>query len=140
MKLSVALATYYEDNAVINRCLEAVAGLADEIIVVYGQKTKEKPPIDKKFKAKIVCQPNEYQNFHLMKKRTNNMAHGDWILQLDTDEVVSPKLKEEIRKTINNNPPENGFWIPRANYFLGRFLRKGGAYPDYTLRLYRRDK
>lgn len=138
MKLSVTLATYYEDAPLIGRCLEAVYGLADEIIVVYGQKAGETPKIDKKFKAKIVCQPNNYQNFHQMKKRANDTAKGEWILQLDTDEVVSSRLYGEIQRVISSNPPENGFWIPRINYFLGRFLRKGGVYPDYTLRLYRK--
>lgn len=139
MLLSVTLATYYEEKD-INRCLEAIKDLADEIVVVYGQKKDEQPKIDKKYHAKVVCVPNDYQNFHRMKKKANDIARGDWILQLDTDEIVSPKLKEEIRRTIKDKPKENGFWIPRANFFLGRFLRKGGAYPDYTLRLYRRGK
>lgn len=139
MSLSVTLTTYYEEHA-IERCLDAIKDIADEIVIVYGQRDKEKPPIDPKYHAKVVAVPNEYENFHLMKRKANDMASGEWILQLDTDEVVSPQLKEEIRRVIESNPEENGFWIPRANYFLGRFLRKGGAYPDYTLRLYRRGK
>jgi hypothetical protein len=63
---------------------------------------------------------------------------SDWILQLDADEVVTPELKTEIVNKINSNPPENGFWINRSNFFLGRFLTKGGIYPDPTIRLYRR--
>lgn len=137
MALSVTLATYYEEKN-INRCLEAIKDLADEIVVVYGQKENEQPKIDKKYRAKIVCVPNDYQNFHRMKKKANDLAKGDWILQLDTDEVVTPALSLEIKKIIDNNPGENGFWMPRKNYFLGKFLTKGGAYPDYTLRLYRR--
>lgn len=139
MKLSVTLATYYAEKD-LGRCLDAITDIADEIIIVYGQKTNEKLSLDKKYRAKVVCVPNEYENFHLMKKKANSLAKGEWILQLDTDEVVTPELKEEIRSVISSNHEENGFWIPRANFFLGRFLKKGGAYPDYTLRLYRRGK
>ncbi len=146
MRLSVTLATYYGDVDLINRCLDAVKAIADEIVIVYGQsaeklpKTKDiSPVLSQKYQAKVTLVPNDYANFHRMKKLANDQATGDWILQLDTDEVVSPKLREEIKRIISHNPVENGFWIPRANYFLGRFLKKGGAYPDYTLRLYRRD-
>jgi hypothetical protein len=58
---------------------------------------------------------------------------------LDADERVTDELKKEIDKTIQNTEI-NGFWIPRKNWFLGRFLIKGGVYPDYTLRLYRNGK
>lgn len=138
-KLSVTLATYYEEKD-LERCLNAIKDIADEIIIVYGQKANEKPLIDEKYHAKVIAVPNEYENFHVMKKKANDQATGEWILQIDTDEVVSPELKKEIRAVIESSPEENGFWIPRANFFLGKFLKKGGAYPDYTLRLYRRGK
>jgi hypothetical protein len=53
---------------------------------------------------------------------------------------VAAESVVEIKRVINSNPEENGYWIPRKNWFLGRFLMKGGQYPDYTLRLYRRGK
>ena len=62
----------------------------------------------------------------------------NWILQLDADEVVSPELSNEILETINSKQPDDGYWINRSNYFLGKFLKKGGQYPDSTLRLYKR--
>lgn len=136
MSLSVTLATFNEENN-IGRCLAAVKDLADEIVIVDGRSTDKTRSIAKKYRVRIIDSPN-LENFHLMKKLANDHAAGDWILQLDADEVVTPALKREIKKTIDSNPAENGFWIPRANYFLGRFLKKGGAYPDYTLRLYRR--
>jgi hypothetical protein len=57
--------------------------------------------------------------------------------------VVTPSLKKEILSILEKNPKsvvENGFWIPRKNYFLGRFLTKGGQYPDYTIRFYKNGK
>jgi glycosyltransferase involved in cell wall biosynthesis len=66
-------------------------------------------------------------------------AEGDWILQLDADEVVSPELANEIGLIVDNERnTANGYWVNRRNWFLSRFLTKGGQYPDPTLRLYRR--
>lgn len=49
-----------------------------------------------------------------------------------------PELSQEIISVLDAQP--NGYWLPRRNYFLGRFLTKGGQYPDYTLRLYKNGK
>lgn len=137
--LSVTLAVYNEEK-VLARCLESVRKIADEIVIVDGQSTDKTVTIAKRYKARILSVPNDPINFHKQKRLANDKAVGDWILQLDADEIVTPQLAREITDTIKSNPKENGFWIPRANFFLGKFLRKGGAYPDYTLRLYRRGK
>jgi glycosyltransferase involved in cell wall biosynthesis len=80
--------------------------------------------------------------FHINKQKAIEAATGDWILQLDADEEIIPELREEIREITNYELlVTNSFvayQIPRKNYFLGRFLMKGGVYPDYTIRLYKR--
>jgi len=91
------------------------------------------------FKAKII-QTNNPPNFHLNKNMAIDKALGDWILQLDADEVVTEESAYEIKKVTQSSSEINGYWIPRKNFFLGRFLKKGGQYPDYTLRLYKRGK
>ncbi len=136
--ISVTLATWNE-AANLDRCLSSVKGLADEIVIADEGSSDDTLKIAKKFRAKII-KTVHHENFHITKKLANDNATGDWILQLDADEVVTPALKSEILKVVKSNPKENGFWIPRANYFLGRFLKKGGAYPDPTLRLYRKGK
>lgn len=136
-KLSVTLAVYNEEKF-LGRCLDSIKDIADEIIIVDGKSTDKTTDIAKKYKAKIITTTNK-ANFHINKKMANDNASGEWILQLDADEVVTSALSLEIKKIINSNPIENGFWIPRKNYFLGKFLTKGGAYPDYTLRLYRKN-
>lgn len=135
-KLSVTMAVYNEEQY-LSRCLSSVDGLADEIVIVDGNSSDKTIEIAKKFKAKIIKTTNK-KNFHINKKMANDSAIGEWILQLDADEVVSKELFKEIQQTVLSNPIENGFWIPRRNFFLGQFLTKGGTYPDYTLRLYRR--
>lgn len=139
MKLSVCIIAVNEEKN-LARCLSAIKGVASEIVVgIDSQTTDKSAAVARKFTKNVFILPHQ-DNFHLMKKKVIAKCTGDWILQLDADEVVSPPLRDEIKKTINQNPSENGFWLPRANYFLGKFLRKGGAYPDYTLRLYRQGK
>lgn len=138
MRLSVTLAVYNEGKY-LSHCLDSIKNIADEIVIVDGTSTDNTVAIAKKYNAKVLITSNP-ANFHINKRKANDSATGDWILQLDADEVVSPDLKDEIMTVVKSNPMENGFWIPRSNYFLGRFLKKGGTYPDYTLRLYRRGK
>lgn len=139
MKLSVVLATRNEE-ANIERCLESVHKLADEIVIADERSEDKTVQISKKYKAKIITVDHQ-DNFHITKNIAIDAAKGDWILQLDADEVVSPELADEILSIINTqNSVFNGFWINRRNWFLDRFLTKGGQYPDPTIRLYKRGK
>lgn len=137
-KISVALAVLNEEQN-LRTCLEAVKDLAWEIVVVDGGSQDRTVEIAKEFGAKIV-QTDNPPNFHINKNKAIDAATGDWILQLDADEIVTKELTEEIGKVTKKKSDINGFWIPRKNFFLGRFLKKGGQYPDYTLRFYRRGK
>lgn len=136
--ISVVLATYNEEGNLEN-CLKSVEKLADEIIVVDGGSSDKTLNIAKKFKAKII-QTNNPPIFHINKNKAIDAATAAWILQLDADEVVAEDLASEIKQEISKQSEINGYWIPRKNFFLGKFLTKGGQYPDYTLRLYRKEK
>lgn len=136
--ISVVLAVYNEEKNLPD-CLESVKDLAWEIVVVDGNSTDKTVDVAKEFRAKII-QTDNLPNFHINKNKAIDAAIGDWVLQLDADEVVTKELAGEIKNVVSQKAEENGFWIPRRNYFLGRFLKKGGQYPDYTLRLYRRGK
>jgi glycosyltransferase involved in cell wall biosynthesis len=156
LHLSVVLATFNEEKN-IAKCLEAVKDLADEIVIVDGTSTDKTVEIAKKYGAHVTVTDNP-PIFHINKQKAIDKAKGDWILQLDADEVVSKELAEEIREILdprslikekessqNSNTQDrrsqtNGYWMPRKNYFLGRFLMKGGQYPDYTVRLYKNGK
>lgn len=136
-KISVVLAVYNEEEN-IGDCLKSVKNLADEIAIVDGGSTDRTLDIVKEFHAKVLVTDNP-PIFHINKQKAIDVATKDWILQLDADERVTPELEREIKREIKNSEI-NGFWIPRKNYFLGRFLMKGGQYPDYTLRLYKKGK
>lgn len=136
-KISVALATFNEEKN-LSACLNSVKGLADEIMIVDGSSTDKTVEIARKYGAKVIVTDNP-PIFHINKQKAINVCTGDWILQLDADEQVTPSLHNEIPKTVAATCLD-GFWLSRKNYFLGRYLTKGGQYPDYTLRLYRREK
>lgn len=137
MKLSVVLATFNEEKN-LSACLDSVKDWCDEIIVVDGSSADNTVAVAKKYGAHIHITSNP-PNFHINKQKAIDLAKGDWILQLDADEYVTPELRSEIEKSIQKKEI-NGYWIPRKNFFLGRFLMKGGVYPDYTMRLYRKSK
>lgn len=161
MKLSVTLATYNEE-ANIRRCLTAVKDLADEIIVVDGSSTDKTREIAKEHGARVIKTTNP-PVFHINKQKANDLAKGDWILQLDGDETVTKELKKEIkqllageyfgydswvsplkklfgRKAHSLSEPAAAYYLPRRNYFLGRYLKNAGQYPDPVIRLFQRGK
>jgi glycosyltransferase involved in cell wall biosynthesis len=137
--LSVVLATYNEEKNLAS-CLDSIKELADEIIIVDGTSSDKTVEIAKQYGAKIKITTNK-PNFHINKQMAINLATKDWIFQLDGDEQVSKELFEEIKNILEKDLEEfNGYWMPRKNWFLGRFLLKGGQYPDHTLRFYRKGK
>ena len=137
-KISVVLAVFNEEEY-LEDCLSSVSGFAWEIVIVDGGSGDKTLEIAKKFGARIIRTSNP-QVFHINKNKAIDEAKGDWILQLDADEIVTDELAEEIKRKVSLKGDINGYWIPRKNFFLGTFLTKGGQYPDYTLRLYRKGK
>lgn len=137
--LSVALATFNEEEN-IRRCLDSVKDIASEIVIVDGTSTDRTVEIAQEYGAKIIVRENP-PIFHINKQIALDKCTNPWILQMDADEVVSAELGKEIIEEIEKKDQENnGFWMSRKNYFLGRFLMKGGQFPDYTIRLYRKGK
>jgi len=99
--LSVVLATKNEGKN-IGGCLESVKSIADEIIVFDEFSTDDTRNIAKKYGAKVYKFQHKV-NFHETKQKAIDTAKGDWILQMDADERVTPKLAQEILEVINKN-------------------------------------
>lgn len=97
-ELSVVLATRNEEKN-LGRCLEAVKNIATEIVVMDEYSTDRTEEIAKKFGAKVFKVKHE-PIFHKTKQKALVAATGDWILQLDADEVVTPELAKEIKAVI----------------------------------------
>ena len=141
LKLSVVLTTHNEEKN-ITHCLESVKGLADEIIVVDGESTDKTVELAKKMGARIINTTNK-TNFHINKQMAMDAAKGDLVLQLDADEVIDKELYNfisELKKSPEKESTFSAWWLKRKNFFLGTFLRKGGQYPDPSIRLYRKGK
>ena len=134
LSLSVVIITLNEE-ANLARTLASVAW-ADEIVVVDSGSTDRTREVAESFHAKFVVEP--WKGFATQKNSALSKATGDWILSLDADEEVEPALADEIRTIIAANPSVAGFWIPRKNFFLRRWIKHGGFYPDPKLRLFRR--
>lgn len=139
-KISVALATYNEEENIAD-CLQSVKGLADEIVVVDGSSTDQTAAIARSFGARVIKTTNKPM-FHINKNMAIDVCQGDWILQLDADERVTLQLAEEIKQAMRGYKDGKpvAYWLKRKNFFLGRFLKKGGQYPDPVIRLFRRDR
>jgi glycosyltransferase involved in cell wall biosynthesis len=139
-KLSVALAVYNEESN-LGACLESVKNLASEIVIVDGGSTDQTVSIAKQYGAKVLVEENRV-NFHINKQHAIDACENSWILQLDADERVSSMLATEIHNTVTDNSriTADTYYLKRRNYFLGRWLNKGGAYPDPVIRLFRKEK
>ncbi len=140
MKLSLCLAVYNEEKN-IHYPLKSAIDLVDEVVIVDGGSTDKTVEIAKSYGKKVrIINTDNPAMFHKNKQKAIDEARGEWILQLDADEELSEELKKEI-KSIVMGPVSNSYvayWIPRKNWFLTKFLEKGGVYPDYTIRLYKK--
>lgn len=139
VKVSVIILTYNEEKN-IEDCLKSVHAWADEIIVVDSYSTDKTLEIVKDYTNNIYQHP--FENF----SKQRNWAQGnlpiknEWVLHLDADERISPELAEEIKRIFSAPIDADGFMMPRKTVFRGRWIRHGGHYPVYQLRLFRKDK
>jgi glycosyltransferase involved in cell wall biosynthesis len=131
--LSVVLITL---NAApqLEPCLES-ARWADEILIVDTGSSDGTAELAARFGARIIQHP--WLGFGPMKNFAVGQARHDWVLCLDADERVTPELRINI-ETALAQPRFPAFRFPRRNRFLGRWLRHGEGYPDWSLRLFDR--
>src|SRR3990172_3972926 len=126
-----------EEN--IRQCLESVAW-ADEIVVVDALSEEGTVEVSRQFTDKVYL--SAWRGFPAQRNFGLERTTGEWILILDEEERVTPEVKEEILACIARADQDGvvAYRIPRKNYFSGRWLRWGGAYPDRQVRLIRRGK
>ena len=132
--VSVAIITQNEEKN-IEDALKSVADFQD-VIVVDSYSRDRTVEICKKYTDRVY--QHEWQGFSRQKQRALDYAEKQWVLILDADERVTPELKSEILESVNNTAI-SGFYLPRKNFFLGKWIKHGGWWPDHTLRLFRKD-
>ena len=117
-------------------CLESVAR-ADEIFIVDSQSEDRSIDIAESYGAKVV---QFHFNGRWPKKKNWSLENlpfrNDWILIVDCDERITPELWDEIAMAIEN-PEYDGYYLNRKVFFLGKWIRYGGKYPDWNLRLFK---
>lgn len=135
MKLSVIIITKNEE-ANIRACLDSV-GFADERIIVDSGSSDDTVALARAAGASVI-ETSDWPGFGPQKNRALDAARGEWVLSLDADERIPDALRDEILAAIGN-PAQHAFALPRLSSFCGRFIRHAGWYPDYIVRLFRRD-
>ncbi|HMQ81010.1 MAG TPA: glycosyltransferase family 2 protein [Ignavibacteria bacterium] len=137
-KISAIVITYNE-AANITECLESLKW-CDEIIVIDSASSDNTCELAREFTNNITITGNlpygEKRNIGIEK------ASFEWILWIDADERISPELKEEISALINGhnglNPKHEAYLVNRRSFFINKFIKHSGWYPDFTLRLFKR--
>ncbi len=137
MSLSVVISAYNEEKK-IEECLKS-ASFADEIILVNNESSDKTAEIARKYTSKIFTRPNKIM-LNVNKNLGFSKASGDWIISLDADERISPQLAKEIKSVIKRPSLINGYWMPRKNMIFGKLIQSDLWWPDYQLRLFKKNK
>lgn len=138
MKITATIITFNEESNIKAAC-DSVAW-ADEIVVVDSNSTDATREIAASCGARVIS--NEWPGFGAQKQFAVNRAQHDWIFSLDADERVSDQLRKSIEVLKNQPRAEgiDGYVVARRTFYQGRWIRGGGWYPDYQLRLFNRTK
>lgn len=131
--LSVVLITLNAAGQ-LAECLASVA-FADEVVVVDSGSTDGTVALAERYGARVVAK--EWLGFGRQKQFAVEQAANDWVLCLDADERVSPELAASLVRALES-PTAPVYRIARRNRFLGRWLRHGEGYPDWSARLFDR--
>jgi glycosyltransferase involved in cell wall biosynthesis len=135
-KLSAIVITR-DNERTIARCIESLAW-AHEIVVVDSGSTDRTVEICRDLGAQIHV-TEDWPGHGPQKNRALDLATGEWVLSVDSDEGVTPALRRVIERGIGSSDSRSGYALPRRSSFCGRFMRHSGWWPDYVVRLFRRE-
>jgi glycosyltransferase involved in cell wall biosynthesis len=138
MKISATIITFNEADNIRAAC-ESVTW-ADEILVVDSESTDATRDIAAECGARVINRP--WPGFSAQKQFATDSATYDWVFSLDADERVSDQLKTSIPAVRATEPSQlpAGYRIARRTFYMGRWIKGGGWYPDYQLRLFDRSR
>jgi glycosyltransferase involved in cell wall biosynthesis len=136
LKITATIITYNEAGNIRAAC-ESVAW-ANEILVVDSESSDATREIARECGARVVVRA--WPGFAAQKQFAAEQAAHDWIFSLDADERVSPELRKSVEDLLYTGEARlaDGYRIARRSFYMNRWIRGGGWYPDYQLRLYRR--
>jgi glycosyltransferase involved in cell wall biosynthesis len=137
MEISAVIITYNEERR-LEDALKSLAGIVSEIVVVDCSSADETVKIARRFTDRVF--ERAWTNFADQKNFANEKAAGPWIFSLDADERVSPELRQELIALRAAEPDMDAYLIPRRVFYLGRWIRHSGWYPDRKIRLFRKTR
>jgi len=133
-----AIVVCFNEEKNIRDCLESLRW-CDEIVVVDSFSTDRTVEIARQYTDRIVQRP--WAGYRDQKAFAHSQATKQWVMLVDSDERVTPELRDEIQRALDGDAGRYlGYAVPRLVFYLGRWWRRGGWYPDYDVRLFRRDK
>lgn len=136
-KISVVINTY-QAALHLDRVLDAVKDF-DEVLICDMESTDATLDIARKHGCRIVTfARREYNIVEPAREYAIHEATHEWVLVVDADEIITPQLRQYLYQRIQEASCPDGLFIPRKNYFMGRFMRC--HYPDHILRFFRKDK
>jgi glycosyltransferase involved in cell wall biosynthesis len=126
-KISVYIIAYNEAEKV-TATIESVKW-ADEVVVIDSWSTDGTAAIATELGAKVV--QVDFKGFGDLRNQAIAACSHDWIFSLDADERCTPQAASEIKGIVNGAPTADAFFVPRRNYFMGRWIKHSGWYPNY---------
>jgi glycosyltransferase involved in cell wall biosynthesis len=135
-KISVTIRTFNEATN-IRECLKSVSW-ADEIVVIDSESTDSTVAIAREFTDKVIIQ--RWLGHIGQSQFATDKARNLWVLHLDADERVSPELREEILSLDLDSGCCDAYEMPRRHYFMQQWINHSAWYPDYKIRLFRKDR
>ena len=136
-KISVVINTYNAEQH-LEAVIRSVEGF-DEVLICDMESTDGTLDIARRMGCRIITfERKQYSIVEPAREYAIHEAQHEWVLVVDADELVTPELKDYLYRHIQQEGCADGLFIPRKNYFMGRFLRC--HYPDHILRFFRKDK
>jgi glycosyltransferase involved in cell wall biosynthesis len=127
MKLTACIIAYNEADKV-RATIESVLW-TDEIVLADSASTDETARIAEELGARVVQIP--FEGFGRLRNRAVEACSHEWILSIDADERCTAEVRDEILRLLAGNPAHDAYLIPRRNYFMGRWIRHSGWYPNF---------
>jgi glycosyltransferase involved in cell wall biosynthesis len=135
--ITVIILTFNDEDQIEN-CLNSLIGLTNDVIVVDSFSTDRTCAICEQYGARFFQNPFINQALQFNWAIDNLLIENNWILRLDSDEIIPDKLKAEILQRVGSEPEISAFALNRRMYWMGRWLRFGRMYPHYIVRLFRK--
>lgn len=134
--LTVVILTYNEQIH-IERAMKNVLDFADKIIILDSYSQDETVSIAKNLGSEVIFRKFDHYKNQRQYAIDYCKTITKWMLFLDADEYLLPELKKEISETLNNPDDTAGYYLRRRAIFMNRWIKYGGYYPSYLLRLFR---